>query len=611
MRTAEPSSSPTDAAADRFLVECEVLRLSTRPLGPILAVQFLLNAGVAAIFGWLYSPARAALWLAGIAAVTLMRGFFPQRVPEALTPDTLRHAQRIHTLRTGIWEAAHGLAGVLLFNAADPMHQLLLGLIVMGMTLSSAFSVSFHTPAVRLAITLLMAPVIAMGLTFGAPAMVAVALLGLLLLALMLKQVGSHNRQLEENIGLRLNAHALREQALAGLRESQQAQAERLRFFSAANHDLRQPVMAIGLQTAVLREQLDQGAPAAAVQGTVAALGDAQAALETLTHQLLEIGRIEAGVEALVRAAVPLAPLLAEVARQAGGARVHVRCPADALAWSDAVALRRILANLVDNAVKFAPRGRILLAARRRPGAWRVEVRDAGIGIAPEAQARVFGDFEQVGNVERNLQRGHGLGLGVVRRLADRLDLRITLRSAAGRGAVFGFNRARGAGRCAGGRAAGPAGEPASRAAAGIASRHRGAGGGGQRRGRGQPGGAAAAVVGAAPGLRQRGRSPGAGRPAAHPGCAVRHPAAGRVRRRGAGRTAAGAPAGPGHRAGLGRHRRGHAGPRRCARLAGAAQAGAARSAAGGAGAGRLSSSCYRIDSCRRRRGGRCGPIWL
>lgn len=439
MRTAEPSSPPTDAAADRFLVECEVLRLSTRPLGPILAVQFLLNAGVAAVFGWLYSPARAALWLAGIAAVTVMRGFFPQRVPDTLTPETLRRAQRIHTLRTGIWEAAHGLAGVLLFNAADPMHQLLLGLIVMGMTLSSAFSVSFHTPAVRLAITLLMAPVIAMGLAFGAPPMVAVALLGVLLLALMLKQVGSHNRQLEENIGLRLNAHALREQALAGLRESQQAQAERLRFFSAANHDLRQPVMAIGLQTAVLREQLDQGAPAAAVQGTVAALGDAQAALETLTHQLLEIGRIESAAEPLVQGAVPLAALLAEVARQAGDARIQVRCPADALAWSDAVALRRILANLVDNAVKFAPRGRILVAARRRPGAWRVEVRDGGIGIAPEAQARVFGDFEQVGNVERNLQRGHGLGLGVVRRLADRLNLRMTLRSAVGRGAVFGF----------------------------------------------------------------------------------------------------------------------------------------------------------------------------
>lgn len=439
MRTAEPSSPPTDAAADRFLVECEVLRLSTRPLGPILAVQFLLNAGVAAVFGWLYSPARAALWLAGIAAVTVMRGFFPQRVPDTLTPETLRRAQRIHTLRTGIWEAAHGLAGVLLFNAADPMHQLLLGLIVMGMTLSSAFSVSFHTPAVRLAITLLMAPVIAMGLAFGAPPMVAVALLGVLLLALMLKQVGSHNRQLEENIGLRLNAHALREQALAGLRESQQAQAERLRFFSAANHDLRQPVMAIGLQTAVLREQLDQGVPAAAVQGTVAALGDAQAALETLTHQLLEIGRIESAAEPLVQGAVPLAALLAEVARQAGDARIQVRCPADALAWSDAVALRRILANLVDNAVKFAPRGRILVAARRRPGAWRVEVRDGGIGIAPEAQARVFGDFEQVGNVERNLQRGHGLGLGVVRRLADRLNLRMTLRSAVGRGAVFGF----------------------------------------------------------------------------------------------------------------------------------------------------------------------------
>jgi len=118
---------------------------------------------------------------------------------------------------------------------------------------------------------------------------------------------------------------------------------------------------------------------------------------------------------------------------------VRVRCPADAQAWSDPVALRRILGNLVDNALKFTPQGRVLLACRRRPGAWRIEVRDAGIGIPLDAQERVFGDFEQVGNVERNLQRGHGLGLAIVRRLAQRIGVQPTVRSAPGRGSVFGF----------------------------------------------------------------------------------------------------------------------------------------------------------------------------
>ena len=120
-----------------------------------------------------------------------------------------------------------------------------------------------------------------------------------------------------------------------------------------------------------------------------------------------------------------------------------VRCPAGAVAWTDAVSLRRVLANLVDNAVKFTPHGRVLLAVRaRRRGtgrAWRVEVRDNGIGIAADSQERVFNDFEQIGNVERNLQHGHGLGLAIVRRLAAQLGIEVSLRSAPGRGSVFGF----------------------------------------------------------------------------------------------------------------------------------------------------------------------------
>ncbi|WP_432729238.1 ATP-binding protein [Variovorax sp. W6] len=429
--------------SDRFAIQCEVLRLSIRPIGPVLLAQYLLNCGVAALFAWQVSLTRALVWIALITAVTVMRGFFPQRLPEPFTPATLREAQRAHTLRTAIWELAHGLAGVLLFAPGRADLQLLLGLIIMGMTLSSAFSVSFYTPATQLAITLLLAPIIVIGLWLGAPVMAAVAVIGIGLTAMMWKLVAERSRQLEENIGLRLNEHSLREQALAGLRASEQAQAERLRFFSAANHDLRQPVMAIGLQAEVLRQQLNDGAGLEAVQHTVGSLARAQQALEGLTNQLLEIGRIEAAVDPLRPTSVALAPLLHELARQAGDGRVLVRCPPDAVAWSDTVSLRRVLANLADNAVKFTPRGRVLLAVRaRRRGAdraWRVEVRDSGIGIAAEAQQRVFEDFEQIGNVERNLQRGHGLGLAIVRRLAAQLGIEVSLRSAPGQGSVFAF----------------------------------------------------------------------------------------------------------------------------------------------------------------------------
>jgi signal transduction histidine kinase/CheY-like chemotaxis protein len=441
--TPAPPVAPAAAHSDRFAIQCEVLRLSIRPIGPVLLVQYLLNCGVAALFAWQYSLTRALLWIALITGVTVMRGFFPQRLPEPFTPGSLRQAQRAHTLRTAIWELAHGLAGLLLFNPGKPDQQLLLGLMLMGMTLSSAFSVSFYTPATQLAITLLLAPVIVTGLWLGAPVMMAVSVIGIGLTAMMWKLVAERSRQLEENIGLRLNERTLREQALAGLRASEQAQTERLRFFSAANHDLRQPVMAIGLQAEVLRQQLDTGADAGAVQHTVVSLTRAQHALEGLTNQLLEIGRIEAAVDPLRPVAVALAPLLQDLARQAGDGRVMVRCPAGAVAWTDAVSLRRVLANLVDNAVKFTPRGRVLLAVRARHRgtgrAWRVEVRDNGIGIAAESQERVFNDFEQIGNAERNLQHGHGLGLAIVRRLAAQLGIQVALRSAPGRGSVFSF----------------------------------------------------------------------------------------------------------------------------------------------------------------------------
>ena len=427
------------SASGQFLIQCEVLRLSAQPSGPVLAVQFLLDCGVAALFAWQYSLPHALAWIALIAATTAYRGFFPQHLPATLTPENLPPALRLHTLRIAIHEGAHGAAGVLLFNPSDSTAQLLLGVVIMAMTLSSAFSVSYHTPAMQLAITLLLAPVIVMGMIFGAPPLVALAVLGIGLLVMVWKLVAERSRQLEENIGLRHNESTLREQALAGLRESQQVQAERLRFFSAANHDLRQPVMAMGLQAEVLRQQLAGGEDMATVQKTVASLSRAQQALEGLTNQLLEIGRIEAAADPLVPTAVALAPLLHDIARQDGSGRVRVRCPDGAAARTDAVALRRILANLVDNALKFAPRGRVLLACRRHRDGWRVEVRDGGIGIAADAQERVFGDFEQVGNVERNLQRGHGLGLAIVRRLAQRLGVQVTLRSAPGRGSVFGL----------------------------------------------------------------------------------------------------------------------------------------------------------------------------
>jgi len=437
-----PSGFQVPQAEDRVAVQAELLRLSTQPSAAVLGLQFLLDCGVAALFAWQYSPLMAGLWLALIAFTTLWRALLPQRLPAVLDAAQVPVQLRIHTIRIGVYEGTQGLAGILLFHPSDPLVQLLLAMVMLGMTLSSAFSASYVARTMQMGICLLLAPVIVMGLVFGTPAMKGLAALGVALLIMMWRLVGERSRKLEDSIGQRHNESTLRAQALAGLQAAQQAQAERLRFFSAANHDLRQPVMAIGLQAEVLQQQLREGAGTAQLQSTLAALAKAQAALEGLTQQLLEIGRIEAAADLLTPGPLALPPILAEFARPAGeGQRVMVRCPAQAVAWADPVALRRMVGNLVDNALKFSPqpRGRVLVACRRCGAGWRIEVRDNGIGIAPEDQERVFQDFEQVGNLERNLRRGHGLGLAIVRRLAQRLGTQVSLRSAPGRGSVFAF----------------------------------------------------------------------------------------------------------------------------------------------------------------------------
>ena len=100
--------------------------------------------------------------------------------------------------------------------------------------------------------------------------------------------------------------------------------------------------------------------------------------------------------------------------------------------------LERILANLISNALRYTPvGGRVLVAARQRGSEIQIEVRDNGMGIAPENQAAIFAEFYQVGNQAREQNKGLGLGLSIVDRLARALTVKISLRSQLSEGTTF------------------------------------------------------------------------------------------------------------------------------------------------------------------------------
>ncbi|MBJ7418580.1 MAG: response regulator, partial [Niveispirillum sp.] len=104
---------------------------------------------------------------------------------------------------------------------------------------------------------------------------------------------------------------------------------------------------------------------------------------------------------------------------------------------TDAVLLRRIVQNLLANALRYTPRGRILVGCRRLAGAVRVEVWDTGPGIPDDKREEIFKEFRQLGNGQSDRDKGLGLGLSIVERFAAILGHRVSLRSVEGKGSCF------------------------------------------------------------------------------------------------------------------------------------------------------------------------------
>jgi len=216
-------------------------------------------------------------------------------------------------------------------------------------------------------------------------------------------------------------------------------------FLAAASHDLRQPIHALGLYMSALRQRrLD-----APTQDIVERMDRSVAALDSLFNALLDISRMDAGALVPQPRAFDLAAMLhrlgEEFAPEAAqrGLRFSVRIGAGArpvAVRSDPVLVERVLRNLIANAVKYTQQGGVLVSCRSRdasPLRWRVEVWDTGPGIAEAERERIFEEFYQGNNAERDRRGGLGLGLSIVRRLARLLQPPLALHSQPGRGTRF------------------------------------------------------------------------------------------------------------------------------------------------------------------------------
>jgi signal transduction histidine kinase/CheY-like chemotaxis protein len=265
----------------------------------------------------------------------------------------------------------------------------------------------------------------------------ALVLMGLVFTAVFLALAHRFNGDLIASLALRFEnldlAHDLRHQRDV----ADAANLAKSRFLAAASHDLRQPVHALGMFVGALRGR----AMDAEAMRLVEHVNGSVEALDGLFTAMLDISRLDAGVVPLNRRGFAIQPMLDRVCKDyaaeasAKGVRVVLhRC--NVVVYSDPVLIERILRNIVSNAVRYTDRGRVVVGCRRGT-ALRMEVWDTGRGIPQDQHARVFEEFYQIANPERDRAKGLGLGLAIVKRLASLIECPLTFDSKPGKGSVF------------------------------------------------------------------------------------------------------------------------------------------------------------------------------
>lgn len=330
-----------------------------------------------------------------------------------------------------------GFGAVMLMQSAAFDEQLLIVLVIAGVASGAVSAFGSYLPAFLMNfLTMMLAPTFWIA-TRGDLPHLALALIILAWCGAIAILANNFYRRITEAFSLRfenvdLVSDLRRQKAVAD-----EANIAKSRFLASASHDLRQPVHALGMFIAALggRPMDDE------TRRLVRHIEGSANALDDLFTSLLDISQLDAGTVRPQFVAFPLQPLLERICRdyreEAADKGVRlILLPCSLSVRSEPVLLERILRNIVANAIRYTASGRVLVGCRRGQRAG-VQVWDTGIGIPPDQQRKVFEEFYQLHNPERDRGRGLGLGLAIVKRLSLLLDHPVTLRSEPGRGSVF------------------------------------------------------------------------------------------------------------------------------------------------------------------------------
>ena len=444
---------------------------STYDYLPASLAGYTAGVGVVSMLFWGIAPAALMLpWLGAFVLLGLARFFVWQGFKRALLQtraDWSRWLLRsnIGTLAAG---AFWGFTGWAFYDEGSGLQQT--GLIIIVYTFSVVgIPVLSIQPRIYLAFAALsFLPMVVRIASVGDSYSYQLAGELVLIISFTTILARTYRQTLQRAIDLKVQADELlvqlrieKKAAEAARHLAEVANRAKTQFFTAASHDLRQPLHAMGLFAEALRQRVHR--PAGPPQGSIAegaarsvvddpevaqlvnSINESVDALEGLFSELLDITRIDnGGVEVhdqhfAVGDILRKLRLNFEPSAFEKGLSLRLRS-GERVVFADPLLVERILRNLVSNAIRYTNDGSVLVSCRRQGDRVLLQVWDTGIGIREAERARIFEEFYQVPNtgaVSPEQRKGLGLGLAIVKRLADLMHAPLSMRSQAGRGTVF------------------------------------------------------------------------------------------------------------------------------------------------------------------------------
>ncbi len=385
-------------------------------------------------------------WASALTVILLVRAAYLRSWrKDPATVATVQSRLRIATALTFATACCIGSLGYLALTPEEPLTSLLVIMVLTGMVASATAAVAYLLPMYLLFIIPILLPAGLRMMAFGESNAVSIGALMMVYLVVCLGSCRSIRASILRSIELRFDNVELLEdlkhqhkRAEVSLAREEKANLAKSRFLAAASHDLRQPLHSLRLFTATLEMQTRNTQH----KTLVGQIDSSVKSLEELFNALLDISKLDAGTINVDQQHVYLDSLLAQMEGEFRPLAIEKSLDFfvqlnEHIIHTDALLFETLIRNLVGNAIRYTDSGNVSIHSYAHGNRVRVTVSDTGIGIPSADQTRIFEEFVQLGNAERDRNQGIGLGLSIVKRLADLLDVEIEVESSPGQGTQF------------------------------------------------------------------------------------------------------------------------------------------------------------------------------